>query len=136
MEPAGAGDLLGGPQGLQGLMPPQGGGGVPSGGDDLAALLGGGSGGADGMDLGALMGPAAGAGAPAPDMGAAAGGEVIGPPVDDVGGGDFEEMAIQELTAALQDPATPPEERAMIEQQLAEAARRRLGAGAGGGLAI
>jgi hypothetical protein len=40
---------------------------------------------------------------------------------------DFEDLQLQQLEQALNDPGTPPEQRAMLEQQLALAARRRLG---------
>lgn len=38
----------------------------------------------------------------------------------------YEDLQLQQMEAALNDPATPPEERAMLEQQLALAARRKL----------
>jgi len=41
-------------------------------------------------------------------------------------GGDYEDLQLQQMEAALTDPATPPDQRAMLEQQLALAARRRL----------
>jgi hypothetical protein len=45
-------------------------------------------------------------------------------------GGD-EDFAVQEMAAALEDPNVAPQDKAVIEQQLALAARRRL-AGMGG----
>ncbi len=45
-----------------------------------------------------------------------------------------EELEVQQMSMALEDPNTPPEEKAQIEQLLAMAARRRIaGIGAGGG---
>jgi hypothetical protein len=44
-------------------------------------------------------------------------------------GGDavgYEDLQLQQMEAALNDPSTPPEQRAMLEQQLALAARRRM----------
>lgn len=58
-----------------------------------------------------------------------------------VGGGeelgleDPEEAAIAEMSAALENPATDPNTRAMIQQQLELAARRRL-VGGGAGLGV
>ena len=51
------------------------------------------------------------------------------------GGIDPEEIELQELQAALEDPNTPPEMQQMIQQRLAMAARRRM-AGVGGGEAV
>lgn len=42
-----------------------------------------------------------------------------------------EDMAVEQMTSALEDPNTPPEMKAQIEQELALAARRQL-AGLGG----
>lgn len=39
---------------------------------------------------------------------------------------DYEDLQLQQLEGALNDPATPPDQRAMLEQQLALAARRRM----------
>lgn len=53
-----------------------------------------------------------------------------------VGGADQDQLEIDALEAALADPNTPPEERALIQARLAQAARRQLAGvpGAGGGI--
>ena len=51
-------------------------------------------------------------------------------------GGDLnaEDLQAQDMQAALMDPNTPPQERQMIQQQIAMAARRKMaGMGGGGG---
>lgn len=39
---------------------------------------------------------------------------------------DFDQLQLQQMEAAMNSPDTPPEERAMLQQQLAVAARRRM----------
>lgn len=130
--------------------PGQAGGAAPPSGD-LASLFGGGGapGGAPaGFDLGALAGGgdqgAMGGAPPLPGMdagGGAPGGlntdQLTGQDLSAMAGSDFsspEDQMGDEMQAALLDPNTTPEQRDLIQQQIAMAARRRLAGVGGGGL--
>lgn len=107
--------------GLDALFPSQQG-AAPT---DLAALSPGGQA-AGGGDLSALLGGAGGAGGLGALGGAQGGGlEGLG------AGAEPDDAELQEMIAMLDDPSTPPEIRAQLEQMIAMAARRQL-AGMGG----
>lgn len=68
-----------------------------------------------GMDLGAMG---------QPDVGADATG--MDASMDPSGGAAPEDLQVQQMAQALDDPNVPPEEKIAIQQQLALAARRQL----------